>query len=361
MPSHASRGPRRPLHCALLGLTHPHSAALLAALERVPAIGRVTLWAEDRGARLPVAGKADGISADLDAVLGEPTVDFALVCLRPDRSAAVARRVIAAGRHLLTEKPAGLTAAEIGGLVRAAERAGVLAAVLYPNRLHPVATEARRLCRAGALGPLLSLEARCLTTQVRFRDPRSWLFRHRQAGGGILTWLGCHYLDLLQHVSGDDIVAVAATLARRSGEAIDVEDAAALTLQFRSGAVGTFHAGYALAFSGGGYMNPAGNDAYLAWNGRDGRLVWPDPLQPRLHLELPGPRPVRTRSFRLAPGATAGSHCREAVIRRFAAAVRGREENPIPLAAAWRTARLLEAAARAQATGRRVPVASPAS
>ena len=54
-----------------------------------------------------------------------------------------------------------------------------------------------------------------------------------------------------------------------------MEDTAALALQFRSGAAGTFHAGYTLALSGAGYVNARGYDSYLAFNGRNGRVIWP--------------------------------------------------------------------------------------
>ena len=62
-------------------------------------------------------------------------------------------------------------------------------------------------------------------------------------------------------------MSVAAQIATRSGEDIDVEDVAALSLGFASGAVGTFHAGYMLSMSGGGYHNAGGYDTYVGVNG----------------------------------------------------------------------------------------------
>lgn len=345
-----------PLHGALLGLTHPHSGKLLATLNNLAEVGGIYLWENEPGAAqrldIPPSRKVRLVTADLDAVLGRPEIDFAIVCVQTDQAAALARRVIAAGKHLLAEKPVGLDAAEIRGVMRAATRAGVQAGVLYINRLHPVIGEARRLVQAGVIGPLLSCEARLLTTQVRFRDPDSWLFRRRHAGGGILTWLGCHYLDLLWHVSGDPITAVAACEARRSGEKIDVEDSAALALQFRSGAVGTFHAGYALAHSGGGYLNSQGYDAYLACNGRDGRVVWPDINVPLLHIERPGRPAVREVRFRLRSSTSYGGTRGETFVRQFLAALRGAGQVPATLADALRTAEVLEAVHRSARTGR---------
>lgn len=346
------------MHAALLGLSHPHSGALLATLENLRAIRRVTLWdadprAAEKNRALPRSRKAVLVTADLDAALA--ACDFAIVCVRHDQAAALARRVLTAGKHLLAEKPVALASAEIAALHGTATRAGLVASVLYPRRAHPCAEAMRR--HAADLGPLLSLEARFLATQVRFRDPRSWLFRRRESGGGILLWLGCHYLDLLHYTSGDEIVGVATRLATRSGEQIDVEDTAALALEFRSGAVGTFHASYALAFSGGGYLNAAGYDAYLALNGRAGRLVWPG-LAPRLHVELPAG--VRERNFRVGETDSYGGAPGESFVRQFIAAVRDECTPPTTLLDAARTARLVEAAEWSAHTGRCRRIASVA-
>ncbi len=101
-----------------------------------------------------------------------------------------------------------------------------------------------------------------------------------QSGGGILSWLGCHYIDMIRYVTGDEVVAVSAEVATRSGEAIDVEDVAILSLRFRSGAVGSLHAGYMLALSGSGYHNKAGYDTYGGFSGQLGRITWSSPSSP---------------------------------------------------------------------------------
>jgi len=354
------------MKAALLGLTHPHAAILLTTLDNLSEITGVCLWDENPAVvaapALPASRKVVQTTSDLDAVLAQPDLAFAIVCVRNDRAAALAHRVLAAGRHLLAEKPVGLSSAEIVSLQQAAARAGLTASVLYARRAHPCAAAARELARSGALGPLFSVECRFLTTQVKFRQPDSWLFRRRQAGGGILPWLGCHCLDLMYHVTGDEIAGVGALLATRSGEAIDVDDTVALALRFRSGAVGTFHAGYTLAYSGAGYVNLAGYDSYLAFNGRHGRVVWPD-LNPRLHIErppAPGQSPVREEIFDWPASTSYGGAGGEAFFRQFFAALQGRGTPPTTLADAVRTARLVEATEESARTGRFVSILSAA-
>lgn len=350
---------------ALLGLSHPHSGILLDTLAGLPEITELCLWDADGAAVTRQLGnpqrKVIQVTSELDCVLSQTDIAFALVCVRHDQMLAVAGQVIASGHHLMIEKPAGLNAAEIVALQQRAKAADRVASVLYPRRLHPCMIAARQWVAGGGIGSLLTMEGRFLATQVRFRDPSSWLFRRSLAGGGILLWLGCHMLDLLHHVSGDEIVEVGARFAIRSGEQIEVEDCAALSLRFASGTVGTFHAGYTLAFSGSGYLNRTGYDSYLGFNGRAGRVVWPD-LNPKLYVEsapaTPGAPAGREETFTLPESSAYGGTFGETFLRQFIAATQGRGAPPTQLADALRTARVIEAAEESARSGRFVSVAS---
>lgn len=350
---------------ALLGLSHPHSGILLDTLAGLPEITELCLWDADGAAVTRQLGnpqrKVIQVTSELDCVLSQTDIAFALVCVRHDQMLAVAGQVIASGHHLMIEKPAGLNAAEIVALQQRAKAADRVASVLYPRRLHPCMIAARQWVAGGGIGSLLTMEGRFLATQVRFRDPSSWLFRRSLAGGGILLWLGCHMLDLLHHVSGDEIVEVGARFAIRSGEQIEVEDCAALSLRFASGTVGTFHAGYTLAFSGSGYLNRTGYDSYLGFNGRAGRVVWPD-LNAKLYVEsapaTPGAPAGREETFALPESSAYGGTFGETFLRQFIAATQGRGAPPTQLADALRTARVIEAAEESARSGRFVSVAS---
>lgn len=350
------------MKAALLGLGHPHSNVLFSTLENLTEITAISLWDPDPAivARTPLAKKpkAKNLSVNIDAILSDPELTFAIVCVRHNLSAKICQRVIKAGKHLLAEKPVGLNSAEIITLKAAANRAGVVASVLYVRRAHPCMIATRQLLQTGTLGPMFSIEGRFLTTQVKLRQPESWLFQKDQAGGGILLWLGCHCLDLMQSVTGDKIVEVAALTSTRSREAIEVEDIAVLSLKFKSGAIGSFHAGYTLAYSGSGYVNQKGYDSYLAFNAREGRVVWPD-LEPRLQIESPplnDQSAIREETFKLPSSNSYGGSYGERFLRQFIAAVQGQAKPPTTLNDALRTARLIEAAAESSRTGQFIKI-----
>jgi predicted dehydrogenase len=236
--------------------------------------------------------------------------------------------------------------------------------VCYQNRTLPAVQLMRKLVGDGLLGPLISVEMRMITTRVAARNPKNWLFKNAQSGGGILSWLGCHYLDMMRYVTGDEIVAVSAEVATRSGEAIDVEDVATLALRFRSGAVGSFHAGYMMALSGGGYHNKAGYDTYGGFNGQLGRITWSSPSSPiKLAVESIHPAwasaPQRTFDLPLAESPAYGGVSGEQFIRDFIRAAQGEGQAWTSGSDALQVARIIDAAYEASRSGQRVTIATP--
>ena len=352
-----------PTECALLGATHPHSAMHLGTLLLLPEVDRIWIWDADRAAaeRLAAtAGDRAAAASELDALLARPQVGFVLVARRHAETPATVALAARAGKPVLCEKPGARTAAEWLPALAAAREAGVLLGFCYPWRLHPVVRQAREWLACGLFGRVLSVEARMITSQVRFRDPSHWLFSREQAGGGILHWLGCHLLDALRFLLDDEVESVAALTARGNPEPIEVEDTAALALAFHSGALGTLHAGYLLPRSAPGYRG-ATYDTFLAVRGTLGRFHWQASApQQVLHAESIHPdwvgAPERRLTVDLEPSdAYGGRHGLELVRRFLLAAQRGGSPDATGEDALHVLA-ILDAAYESAATGARVRV-----
>ena len=264
------------MNVAMIGLTHPHSDMYLETLDQLADVIRVPLYDPDETVAREVAArfpKADDIYTSLDPLLARADITHALVAVRNDQSVATLVRFIQAGKNVFTEKPAARTAAEFEAVIAALARNPVAFGVAYLNRWHPAIQQMRELLQGEAIGRLTSVELRMVTTQVRFRDPRHWLFQREIAGGGILSWLGCHLIDLLRYVTGDEVASVAATLATTSGEEITVEDTAAVSFRLSNGAVGSLHAGYLLATGAAGYRG-ASYDRSINLRGTQGAISY---------------------------------------------------------------------------------------
>ncbi len=351
------------LTAALLGVEHPHSLGHLRTLQQLPEVERILLWDTNPEALAQIqatqGAKVAGTFTNLTELLADADLSVVLAALRNDVGPDIFLQVISAGKHLMAEKPIGRTAADTQRVLDAAQAADVKLAVCYQNRFTNWAQEARSIIKQGLLGPLMSVEMRMITTQVQFRNPQHWLFHNQYSGGGILSWLGCHYIDMMQFLTGDEIVSVMAEVATRSGEAIDVEDVATLSLRFRSGALGSLHAGYILALSGGGYTNKAGYDTYIGVNGRSGRLNCisiDNPNQVIAESVHPAWGAAPQRVFQFVPGESPayGGVAGEQFIRAFIHAAQGNGELPTTGEDALSVARIVEAAYESSRTGRRI-------
>ncbi|HEX8969678.1 MAG TPA: Gfo/Idh/MocA family oxidoreductase, partial [Chloroflexota bacterium] len=291
--------------------------------------------------------------------LEQRDVTHVLVALPNDRTPAVLLQVIEAGKSVFSEKPGARSAAEFEPVMAALQRRPVPFAVAYLNRGTAQIQQARELYRAGAIGRLMSVELRMVTTQVGMRTPSSWLFRRDVVGGGILTWLGCHWLDAFRFVTGQEIVRVQAEMATLSGEAIDVEDTAVVAFRTSEGAIGSLHAGYLLALGNPGYR-AAGHDITLTLRGSAGLIQYTGGRQETplvLESVAPGWRTASRRSYHFASTPSPG-YGGLAGLEFFRAFLASRPGTPTPANAvdALRVLEVLDAIYAAAVSGRTIEV-----
>lgn len=238
------------------GGTHPLGVAFLGA----GFMGRVHSRAARRaGARLagaaastPERGRAAAVELgvergfeSVDAVLADDAVDVVHVCTPNGTHAALAERVVAAGKHVVCEKPLATNGADARRVADAAAAAGVVATVPFVYRYHPMVREARARVARGDLGRLLSLSGSYLQDWLLSQADDDWRVDARIGGPSrAFADIGSHLVDLIEFVAGDRIVRLAATTRtvfpeRATHRGITTEDLAALVVELGSGAVGT--------------------------------------------------------------------------------------------------------------------------
>jgi predicted dehydrogenase len=109
---------------------------------------------------------------------------------------------IEAGKHVLVEKPAARTAAELAPVIDAARKAGVRVRVGFNHRYHPALQKAAALVREGALGELMFLRGR-YGHGGRIGYDREWRADPQKSGGGELIDQGVHMIDLARCFLGE--------------------------------------------------------------------------------------------------------------------------------------------------------------
>ena len=238
--------------------------------------------------------------ASLDEILSDSSVDCVHLATPNRLHFEQAKACIAAGKHVLCEKPLAMNSAESAELVRLAETSKVVCGVNYNIRYYPLCLEAADRVRNGIVGDVYHV------TGSYFQD---WLFHETDFNWRVLAEdggelravadIGTHWLDLIHAITGLEVEAVCADLLTvfpvrkrptggvetfsgmtsppTSTEPVDVttEDFGSIMLRFAGGARGSVQVSQVAA----GRKNRlnfelAGEKQALAWNSESPNELW---------------------------------------------------------------------------------------
>ncbi|MBW3096269.1 Gfo/Idh/MocA family protein [Pseudohoeflea coraliihabitans] len=198
--------------CGYWGTNHIRTLSGLGALAAV---------SDHHPGRADAKGREFDVAApSFSALLADPDIDAVVLALPPHEHAAAALEVIAAGKHLLIEKPIALTVPEARQVVTRAEAAGIIAMTGHVLRFHPAFEKLLEIVADGTLGPL------------------RYIHSHRvglgkfHAENDALWDIAPHDLSLILALTGENPVSV-----RGEGAAIlePLSDFAHLHLEFPGG------------------------------------------------------------------------------------------------------------------------------
>lgn len=184
------------------------------------------------------------VTADLSTLLAADDVDVVHVCTPNATHAPIVRAAIAAGKHVVCEKPLAVDPDEARDLAEAAAAAGVVATVPFVYRFYPTVREARARVADGRAGAVRLLHGSYLQDWLADETDDDWRVR-ADVGGPSRTFadIGVHWCDLAEFVTGHRIVALCArtvvTVPERGGRTVDTEDAAVLMFATDRGATGS--------------------------------------------------------------------------------------------------------------------------
>jgi predicted dehydrogenase len=167
-------------------------------------------------------------------------------------------KLIAAGKHVLCEKPLAETFPLADAMASAAEKAGIVAMVNLSYRNVPALQKARDLIAAGEIGAIRHVEASYRQSWLvgrhwgDWRTETMWLWRLSEQHGskGVLGDVGIHILDMTTYAIGSDVESFDArlkTFHKAEGDKIgeyplDANDSMVMSATFANGALGVIHA-----------------------------------------------------------------------------------------------------------------------
>ena len=185
----------------------------------------------------------------LPDLLADATLGAVYISSTNEKHRDQALAAIAAGKHVLCEKPLAMTVTEAAGMVRAAEAAGVVFATNHHLRCSGSHRAVRDLIASGRIGRVLSLR---LFHAVHLPPHlQGWRINDASAGGGVIPDITVHDADVARFLLGEDPVTVVAQMGT-SGMGQGVEDSAMSVWTMPSGAMVLSHESFTHPFAGSG-------------------------------------------------------------------------------------------------------------
>ena len=315
-----------PVRFGVLGAARITPTALLAPAAEV-ADARVDVIAARDPDRAEAFARAHGIPRvvrSYEELVADPDIDAVYIALPLALHHRWTLAALAAGKHVLCEKPLACNAAEAEHLGAAAAEAGRVLCEAGHWRYHPLAARIAAVVADEAFGAVRHVLAR-FDAPIDAGDIRYQL----ALGGGAAMDLGCYPVQWARFVTDEEPEVTSAEVVERIG---DVDVAMAATLRFPSGAQATLSCAMNRPFAAG-----------LVVEGDYGLLSVTNPLAPHLGHKLTVRLPAQDEGTESVAGCSTYRHQLDA----FVAAVRHGRPLPTDAVDAAATLRVLDAVYRA--------------
>ena len=231
-----------PTRVAIIGyghIAHYHARATLAAegMALAAVVGR------DPAKRAAFA-RTYGVTttyADVDALAADADIDAAIIALPNALHAPAAITLMAAGKHILVEKPMAMNAAEAREMREVAARHARQLMVGHMWRFDREALYLREVIDRGALGDIVKTKGYGVHTHW---GPSGWFTDPALAGGGALIDMGVHALDTVRFLLGDPApLRVYAHITTRHGD-YPVDDEGVMMVEWEGGTTSIIESGW---------------------------------------------------------------------------------------------------------------------
>ena len=289
--------------------------------------------------------------ASAEHLVSHAQVDAVFICVPHHLHEPMALLAIAAGKHVMIEKPLASDLTSALSIVKASERAGVTLSICFPQRYEPAVLFGRHLIAQGALGAVSGSLVRVLMDKppaywyggYSSRSHSTWRLSRAKAGGGVLIMNVCHYLDMVRHLAGVEVTGMSSQSSTTDGD-FDVEDAISVAMRYANGAIGSVVASSTV-------RGTLSNEVQL-W-GREGHLV----IEPHPRFfslrHTDGSRSSRWQHLDRLPSVNG----RAAYVTRLATTIDRGEAPDVSASDAVAVQALIEAAYRSSEVGQEIRLA----
>jgi len=189
------------LRYAIMGtnwLSYLYRDAILAAGDAVSAV-----CSRDLGRAKALGGENAKAYTDLEEMLKDDNIDVVYLCIPNVLHAEAALKCLRAGKHVLCEKPATVTAAQMEAIIQAAEESGRIFAEAVMNFYSPVMDRLREELKTDPVAAVRLDYSQRSSKLDQLRAGQSFSSFDRSLYGGVLTDLGCYALHFAVNLFGE--------------------------------------------------------------------------------------------------------------------------------------------------------------
>ncbi|MCA9240322.1 MAG: Gfo/Idh/MocA family oxidoreductase [Planctomycetales bacterium] len=215
-----------------IGPAHVEALRRLGNVDVVAVAERDQALADAKAAELSIP-KGYG---SYEALLADPDIQVVHNCTPNHLHFEVNKAIMAAGKHVVSEKPLAMNSTESRELVRLAKESGVVNAIDFNYRYMPLVQQARAMCRHDEVGRVLAVHGSYLQDWLQKETDWNWRLVPELSGDSrAIADIGSHWCDLVQFITGLKITRVMADLVtihpKRKRPKVEVETYAGKVLK----------------------------------------------------------------------------------------------------------------------------------
>jgi predicted dehydrogenase len=228
------------------GISAAHAKGILAHQNKVECVALCDLSDTNLEARALQLGNKPARFGDWKTMLSEfgDKIDAVDICLPHHLHASAIFDAVAAGKHILCEKPMCIDLDEADRITEAVRRAGITYMSAHNQLFKPAVKEAKRMLDEGMLGQVHWIRCQDCFAAPRTAIQGQWRSHSKLQGGGELIDTGYHPTYRLLYLAGASAGEIRGTMGRFSLE-MEGEDTAAVQVRFANGIIGEIFTSWA--------------------------------------------------------------------------------------------------------------------
>lgn len=221
------------LKVGMISFAHGHAFSYLHALANLPEV-EIAGIADENEARVEKAVAQHGVPYYSDyRELLKTDIDAVVICSENVHHAQLTIDSAKAKKHVLCEKPLGISVEEMKQMIAACEENGVQLMTAFPCRYITAVVQAKQAVDRGDIGDIVAIKG-----TNRGSLPGGWFLDKELSGGGALLDHTVHVMDLMNWMIGSKVNEVYAYAGNLFNEGIGIDDAGMIHVKFENGAFG---------------------------------------------------------------------------------------------------------------------------